>query len=81
MPNIPTATDLWRWAMRCAVDANTAEQPFDRDRLLKMRDALLQLAENEDWLNGRWDAKPMIESDAEIQALAERMCGIERRTK
>lgn len=72
IPNIPTAAELRRWAMKCATEAATAKEPADRDRLLKMRDALTQLAENEVWLNGE---HVTLETDAEIVALAERMVG------
>jgi hypothetical protein len=78
MPNVPTASDLRRWAMRCAADAAAAREPADRDRLLRMRDALTSLAENEDWLNGR---EVIADSDAEVIALAERMTGIPSRSK
>lgn len=71
----PSSADLRRWAMRCATEAAGATEPADRERLLRMRDALTQLAENEDWLSGRHATQ---ESDAEIVALAERMVGYKK---
>jgi hypothetical protein len=48
------ASELRRWASRCQNDAAdkwcTAD---DRERLLKMAKALLELADNADWLAGR----------------------------
>jgi hypothetical protein len=70
MPNIPTAADLRRWAFKCATDAAASTELAQRERLLKMRDALTALAENEEWLEGQ---KHNLESDAEILALAERI--------
>jgi hypothetical protein len=49
-----SASDLRRWARQC--DAQAADPRVsgdERERLLKMRDALLTLAENQDWLDGR----------------------------
>ena len=48
------AAALRRLAMQCGAEAEgdvcSAEE---RDRLLKMREALLDLAENADWLEGK----------------------------
>ena len=44
---------LRRWAMQCAAQADDPHATGDeRDRLLKMRTALLELAETQDWLEG-----------------------------
>ena len=48
-----SAADYRRQAMRWAAEADEAVHSEQRERLLKMRDAFLALAENEDWLNGR----------------------------
>ena len=48
------ATALRQWARECA---DKADAPLvtanDRDRLLKMKDALLALAATQDWLDGQ----------------------------
>jgi hypothetical protein len=48
-----TAAEYRRQAMRWADQAEKARDPVQRERLLKMRDAFLELAKTEDWLNGR----------------------------
>jgi hypothetical protein len=54
MPRQKDASELRRWAMQCAAQADDPRITGDeRDRLLKMRTALLQLAETEDWLDGK----------------------------
>ena len=45
-----SAAELRGWAARCENEAAQAKDPADRERLLKMRDALLFLADNEDRL-------------------------------
>jgi hypothetical protein len=70
MRHIRTVTDLRRLAMECATVASAAMDAANRDRFLKMRDGLLALAGNEDWLNGQ-DVR--LESDVDIIALAERI--------
>jgi hypothetical protein len=54
MPDTLNAAELRRWAMQCGAEAETngcsAEK---RSRLLKMREALLALAESADWLDGK----------------------------
>jgi hypothetical protein len=54
MPDTLDAAELRRWAMQCSAEAESdgcgTEQ---RSRLLKMREALLDLAENADWLAGK----------------------------
>jgi hypothetical protein len=49
----PTRVDLRRWAMQCGARASSAVCSADeRERLLRMREALLDLADTEDWLSG-----------------------------
>jgi len=49
-----SAADLRRWAMQCGTRANDPMiTGAERDRLLKMQESLLYLAENNDWLEGR----------------------------
>jgi hypothetical protein len=52
---MPTeAPTLRRWAMECAAKADDPNtKPEERRRLLKMREALLDLAKTQDWLDGR----------------------------
>ncbi len=57
MPDTLNAIELRRWAMKCAAraDAETANMQ-ERERYLAMRESLLALAENADWLDGRRQA-------------------------
>jgi hypothetical protein len=49
-----SAAELRRWALQCAAQADDPRITGDeRDRLLAMRTALLQLADMEDWLDGK----------------------------
>jgi hypothetical protein len=49
-----SAADLRRWAMQCGTRANDPMITGDeRERLVKMQESLLYLAENNDWLEGR----------------------------
>ena len=53
MTDLDNAATLRRWAMQCAAQADDPHASGDeRDRLLKMRTALLELAETQDWLEG-----------------------------
>jgi hypothetical protein len=53
-----TASGLRRWAMQCAASANDPRASGnERDRLLLMRKALLELADAQDWLDGRAEAR------------------------
>ncbi len=48
------AAELRRWALECAAKATADGCPADeRSRLMTMRESLLALAENVDWLDGR----------------------------
>jgi predicted metal-dependent enzyme (double-stranded beta helix superfamily) len=54
MPDTLNAAELRRWAMECGARAYIAGCTADEStRLLKMRESLLALAENADWLNGK----------------------------
>ena len=56
---MPTsAAEYRRQAMRCVAEAERSPKIEQRDRFLKMREAFLTLAENEDWLNGRSRPRP-----------------------
>ena len=53
MPDVLQAAMLRRWAMDCAAQAaNSRYSDEQRERLLKMREALLDLATTQDWLDG-----------------------------
>jgi hypothetical protein len=53
MTDLMDAITLRRWAMQCAAEANDPRVSGDeRDRLLRMRAALLDLANMQDWLDG-----------------------------
>ena len=53
MPDLLQAAMLRRWAMDCAAQAaNPQHNPEQRERLLEMRGALLDLATTQDWLDG-----------------------------
>jgi hypothetical protein len=53
MTDLDNAALLRRWAMQCAAQADDPRATGDeRDRLLKMRTALIELAETQDWLEG-----------------------------
>jgi hypothetical protein len=48
------ATELRQWADECRLQAsNPRIDPSERERLLKMQTSLLELARNEDWLDGK----------------------------
>jgi hypothetical protein len=54
MPDTLNAAELRRLANQCESKANAEGCAADeRDRLLKMRESLLALAENADWLAGK----------------------------
>jgi hypothetical protein len=54
MPDTLNAAELRRLAMECAARADHFDcDPDERTRLLTMREALLDLAMNADWLAGR----------------------------
>lgn len=63
MTDTLTASALRRWAMRCAAQAaNPRVSDQKRERLLKMQAALRQLAETQDWLDGRTRARASLQS-------------------
>lgn len=48
------AAELRRWAMECAAQADNSTCPVEeRNRLLTMRESLLALANDADWLAGK----------------------------
>ena len=52
--NAISSADLRRWAMECYDQAvNPRASGEERERLLTMRQSLLTLAEQQDWLNGK----------------------------
>lgn len=56
MTNLENAAVLRRWAMQCAAEADDPRATGDeRERLLKMRTSLLELAGMQDWLDGERD--------------------------
>ena len=63
--DIHSSTGLRRWAMQCASAANDPHASGDeRDRLLVMRRALLELAEAQDWLDGKNRERELIKISA-----------------
>ena len=50
-----SAADLRQWAVRYGQQAQEAESDEDIVRLLKMQAGLLELAETQDWLDGKRD--------------------------
>lgn len=54
MPDTLNAAEMRRLAIRCSAQATTTNcSAGERERLLKMREALLDLAQSADWLAGR----------------------------
>lgn len=54
VPSPASAAELRRMAMQCAAQAELLNADDDEcKKLLKMREALLSLAANEDWLDGK----------------------------
>jgi hypothetical protein len=54
MPDTLNAVEMRRLAMECAARAyDSTCKPDERDRMLRMREGLLALAVNADWLAGR----------------------------
>lgn len=53
MPDRMQAAMLRRWAMECGAQAdNPRASGGERERLLKMQTALLEMADTQDWLDG-----------------------------
>jgi hypothetical protein len=64
MTDTLNAAEPRRWAMRCMTRADAADcDDEERARLLRMREGLLALADNADWLDGR-------HTDPKLQAVA-----------
>ena len=60
-----SSSSLRRWAMQCGAAAGDPHASGDeRDRLLTMRRALLELADAQDWLDGRHREKRRIKIPA-----------------
>ena len=54
MVDTVSARELRHWAAQCAEQANDPRRTGDeRDRLMKMHDSLLAIAESADWLAGQ----------------------------
>ena len=54
MTDLMDSATLRRWAMQCRAQADDPRiSGDDRERLLKMQTALLELAQTHDWLEGR----------------------------
>jgi hypothetical protein len=54
MVNTASAPDLRRWALRCKTQASDRMcSGEEREQLMRMYSALLELAENADWLEGK----------------------------
>jgi len=49
----PSGDDLRNWAAQCAAKAKDAKTPEERERLLRMEAAILDLAKTQDWLEGK----------------------------
>ena len=65
MIDMHSSSGLRRWAMQCAAAADDPHASGDeRDRLLTMRRALLELADAQDWLDGKHREKPLIKIPA-----------------
>ncbi len=65
MIDMHSSSGLRRWAMQCAAAADDPHASGDeRDRLLTMRRALLELADAQDWLDGKRREKPLIKIPA-----------------
>ncbi len=52
MPDTLNAAELRRWAAHCADRAQTLRCEEERERLRRMRNAILALAADADWLAG-----------------------------
>ena len=49
----PSGDDLRRWAADCGAKAKLAKTKEQRERLLKMESAIVELAKTQDWLDGK----------------------------
>jgi hypothetical protein len=65
MIDMHSSSGLRRWAMQCAAAADDPHASGDeRDRLLAMRGALLELADEQDWLDGKCERAPTLRISA-----------------
>ena len=63
--DMDSSLGLRRWAMQCAAEADDPHTSGDeRDRLLTMRKALLELANAQDWLDGKHRGRPVVKIPA-----------------
>ena len=70
---IATSADLRHWAMQCYDQASDPRASGDeRARLLRMREALLSLADEADWLEGRKLEGPSNEERHEVRTRGHR---------
>ena len=70
MPAILEVTDLYRWAMQCAGDAeNLGTSENKRKHLLRMHAALLVLANSPNWFCGISGRKSRQQNEAALQGL------------
>ena len=69
MRAMPTeAAMLRRWAIQCAAVADEpTTKPEERERLLKMHAALLDLVHAQEWLDGRKPSKPPTQQQQQEQ--------------
>ena len=57
MPDTLNAAEMRRLAMQCAARASEPNcDAKERERMLRMREGLLEVAANADWLSGRHDS-------------------------
>jgi hypothetical protein len=59
-----TSEELREWAERCGLQAEAAGNEFEKFRLSRMYTALIELAETQDWLDGR-KTIPLIQEQPE----------------
>jgi len=65
MIDMHSSSGLRRWAMQCAAAADDPYASADeRERLMTIRRALLELADAQDWLDGRQCDRPVIKLSA-----------------
>jgi len=58
MTKFLSGDELRQWAKKCLSDAQTADDGFEKLRLTKMHEALTEMAQTQDWLDGR--AAPVV---------------------
>jgi hypothetical protein len=64
----PDAAGFRRWAMECSVLADDPRNSKEeRERYLKIRDGLLEMAKTQDWLDGQPPMRPPVQSVPELR--------------